>query len=139
MDLYVSKLSASRLSIAAALRTIKSDERGSSIPIYAGGFLLLITASAGALSINHHSNVVTQVQAATDSAALAATNAYADMKINQAINNLSDEQIKAKALTAAKSVFKINAESIGMELARCADIYEQLSGGCRFYEGICHR
>jgi hypothetical protein len=102
------KNSASRLALSRFAHQFCSDERGSTMPIYAGGLLLLATAAGAVLSVNERTAVMTELQAASDAAALAATNTFADLKTNQATNGLSDSQIASKAIETAKAIYKIN-------------------------------
>jgi hypothetical protein len=110
------KFSASQLSTVTCVSRILRDERGSTIPIYAVGLLLLATASAAALSVNQRTLKMTVLQGAADSASLTATNVYADLKTQQSTNNLSDAQIEAKAKAAATAAYENNAKGSNVEL-----------------------
>ncbi len=108
--------STSRLALSRLADQFRLDERGSTVPIYAVGLILLATAAGATLSVNERTAVMTELQAASDAAALASTNIYAQLKTNQATNGLSDEAIKSKALETAKSVYKMNSPNSGIAL-----------------------
>jgi hypothetical protein len=109
--------SARQKAISLLAARVLRDERGSTIPIYAVGLLLLCTASAAAISVNQRALTMTTLQGAADSASLAATNVYADLKTKQSINKLSDAQILAKARAAAEAAYANNANGTKITLA----------------------
>jgi hypothetical protein len=111
-----SKFSVSKHGLAQAMVQRLHDDRGSTIPIYAFGLLLLATASAATITVNRRSLVETRTQGAADAASLAATTVYADLKNEQSENKLSDTAIEEKARAAAKSMFKLNAGSSGVNI-----------------------
>jgi hypothetical protein len=108
--------SAFQKSVVTSSLHILKDERGSTVPIYAVGLVLLATASAAALSINQRSLTKTVLQGAADSASLTATNVYADLKTRQDVNKLSDSAIESKAKAAATAAYKNNAQGVNVTL-----------------------
>lgn len=103
--------------ICALKARIFPDDRGSTVPIYAVGLLLLATASAAAITVNQRSLTMTTLQGAADSASLAATNVYAELKSKQSINNLTNAQIEAKARAAGADAYANNAGGTNIALA----------------------
>jgi hypothetical protein len=108
--------SVSRCALVTAMMQPRHDDRGSTVPIYAVGLLLLATASAATISVNRRNLVEAATQGAADSAALAATNVYADLISKKATNQLSEQQIETKAKAAAQAMFKLNASGSGMAI-----------------------
>jgi hypothetical protein len=102
--------------LMSAVTRFYRDNTASTIPIYAMGLLLLATASAATLSVNYRTNILTELQAAADSASLAATNVVADLKEAQATNGLSDAQILERGKKAAKAAYKLNVHTSKIEL-----------------------
>jgi Putative Flp pilus-assembly TadE/G-like len=109
--------SISQKAITALKMRVFRDERGSTVPIYAVGLLLLATASAAAITVNQQALTTTTLQGAADSASLAATNVYAELKSKQSINKLTNAQIEAKARAAGADAYANNAGDTNIALA----------------------
>jgi hypothetical protein len=110
MNMLNKNFSAPQMSATVCVARTLQDERGSTIPIYAIGLLLLASASAAALTVNRRTLTQSVLQGAADTASFTATNVYADLKTKQDINQLSDAAIEAKARAAAAAVYEVNSK-----------------------------
>jgi Putative Flp pilus-assembly TadE/G-like len=104
------------------------DQRGSTLPIYAGGLGVILAAGAAAITINQQNLTKATIQGAADSASLVATNIYADLKTKQSVNGLSSQQIEAKARAAAINAYNNNASGVGVGI-QASDIEINVTNG----------